>query len=243
MESKHILVVIICICAFLVVVFGVGFWWTLPELDNQSESRREDITGKSYDIIQHTRQESEPVGLEPTQEPSVMMDIGYGEKEDSEKEKIAEETTEEKKEEIEELAEKKELKKDSDKKDETVLIRVDSEKEEYPKVWVQKPQPTKVIVIAPTPVPRKVKRITEYWIQTGAYRSKSKAEEQNEKLIEHGFQAQILTRDTNGVTLYRVRIGPYENEEEANKFLAWIRVIDGMEDSYISEVYSNKYMN
>jgi DedD protein len=243
MESKHILVVIICICAFLVVVFGVGFWWTLPELDNQSEPRREDTSGNTYDIIQHTRQESEPVGLEPTPEPSITMDIGYGEKDDSEQEKITEQTTEEKKEEIEEKAAEKELKKESDKKVETVLIQVDSQKEEYPKVWVQKPEPTKVIVITPTPVPRKVTTVITYWIQTGSYRSKSKAEEQNEKLIQHGFQAQILTKDVNGITLYRVRIGPYENEAEANKFLAWIRVIDGMEGSYISEVYSKKYLN
>ncbi|MBN1696933.1 MAG: SPOR domain-containing protein [Spirochaetales bacterium] len=252
MESKHILIVIICICAFLVVVFGVGFWWTLPELEKQTDSAGGDRSGTSYDIIQHTRSESEPIGLKPTAAPSETMEITYGEKEERDAGETADELSEEESEKTKETevkteAEKNDTKKEEptnkEEKQEKVVIRVERKKETYPKVWVEKPEATKKITAAPTPAPRKEKRVIEYWIQIGAYKSKSKSEEQNEKLLQHGFQARIQTKDVNGTTYYRVRIGPYRNKAEAEKFLSWIKVIDGMEDSYISEVPTQKHTN
>jgi len=80
-------------------------------------------------------------------------------------------------------------------------------------------------------------RITEYWIQSGSFKSKSSAENRNEKLAEKGFPGTIKTRVVNGTTYFRVRIGPYTNKNEAGKFLAWIKEIPEMNDSYISESY------
>jgi cell division protein FtsN len=73
-----------------------------------------------------------------------------------------------------------------------------------------------------------------YWIQTGSFKSKSKADECNAVLIENGLAGRILTKEVNKNTYFRVRIGPYENKKEADKFLSWIRKIAGMEESYIS---------
>ncbi len=73
-----------------------------------------------------------------------------------------------------------------------------------------------------------------YWIQTGSYKNKSKADECNAVLIENGLAGRILTKQIKTETYFRVRIGPYTNKNEANKFLSWVRKIDGMEESYVS---------
>jgi cell division protein FtsN len=109
--------------------------------------------------------------------------------------------------------------------------------------------------IAPTPRPVTTKRTSMttakttgpaktsgnlYWIQTGSYKSKSKADSCNAVLIENGLSGRILTKQINDDTFFRVRIGPYANKNEAAKFLSWIRKIDGLEESYISLEYSAK---
>ena len=73
----------------------------------------------------------------------------------------------------------------------------------------------------------------QYWIQTGSYKSKSKADSCNAVLIENGLAGHILTKQINDDTFFRVRIGPYTNKNEAEKFLSWIQKINGMEASYI----------
>ncbi|MFW6387745.1 MAG: SPOR domain-containing protein, partial [bacterium] len=35
---------------------------------------------------------------------------------------------------------------------------------------------------------------------------------------------------------YRVRVGPYDNRNEAQKFLSWIQELEGFEQSYVSLV-------
>jgi cell division protein FtsN len=73
-----------------------------------------------------------------------------------------------------------------------------------------------------------------YWIQTGSYKSKSKADSCNAVLLENGLAGRILTKTVNDDTYFRVRLGPYANKNEAEKFLTWIQKIDGLEGSYIS---------
>jgi hypothetical protein len=58
-------------------------------------------------------------------------------------------------------------------------------------------------------------------------------EELNEVLKEKGLAGQVFYAD--GPKLYRLRIGPYTNQAEAEKFLAWVRSIDGFQDSMIFE--------
>ncbi|MBN1410061.1 MAG: SPOR domain-containing protein [Spirochaetales bacterium] len=86
------------------------------------------------------------------------------------------------------------------------------------------------------PEKQKVRKGLEYWIQAGSYKSKQSAFDLNDKLKESGLSAQIRTKEVYGVTHYRVRIGPFANQQEAIKFLYWLKKIEGMEDSYISLV-------
>lgn len=243
MESRNILLIVICICAFLVLIFGIGFVWSLPDKGLLgTEKPQDDENGNGTDIFEHMKDETLP-GLKSTEEPiDDKIPIDDGEKEDEPET----ETEKEEKKEINTGEEASETDADAEKETEktTYIIRVPKDDEpEYPTTWITKPQPTPVPVQKPTTAPRRLKRITEYWIQAGSFQSRSKADALNEKLAEHGFQGQIKTRELNNITHYRVRIGPYQNKKEAEKFLEWLKVLDGMQNSFISEVYTDKWVN
>jgi cell division protein FtsN len=89
------------------------------------------------------------------------------------------------------------------------------------------------------PAPRHI-QVKEYWIQTGSYSSASRAEEVVRALAEKGLAATTSTRQLNGQTRFRVRVGPYASRAEADKFLAWIQAVKGFESSYISQVSAQR---
>ena len=56
-----------------------------------------------------------------------------------------------------------------------------------------------------------------YFIQAGAFRTPEDAEQQRAKLSLMGFQAKVTEREQSGRTVYRVRLGPFDNKDEADK--------------------------
>jgi cell division protein FtsN len=56
-----------------------------------------------------------------------------------------------------------------------------------------------------------------YFIQAGAFRTPEDAEQQRAKLSLMGFQAKITEREQSGRTVYRVRLGPFDKKDEAEK--------------------------
>lgn len=56
-----------------------------------------------------------------------------------------------------------------------------------------------------------------YFIQAGAFRTPEDAEQQRAKLSLMGFQAKVTEREQSGRTVYRVRLGPFEKKDEADK--------------------------
>lgn len=91
-----------------------------------------------------------------------------------------------------------------------------------------------------TKVAPKTARIREYSIQVGSFSSRDRAEQASEVLREKGLAGQILSREVNGAQFYRLRIGPYTNKDEAEKFLGWVRGIQGFEDSLIFEAWASR---
>ncbi len=79
----------------------------------------------------------------------------------------------------------------------------------------------------------------EYWIQLGSYQSKSRAEQVKQNLAEKDFICRITSKIVDGDNYFRVRMGPYLNEAEANKFLNWVKNIEAYQGSYISQVLAN----
>lgn len=88
----------------------------------------------------------------------------------------------------------------------------------------------------PQPQPAKPVRVNEYWIQVASVSSISRAEEVRDLLQTKGIPAVITSKVLETDTFYRVRIGPYPNKAEAEKFLDWIKALEGFEESYISLV-------
>jgi DedD protein len=77
---------------------------------------------------------------------------------------------------------------------------------------------------------------TDYWVQTGAYSTKTRAEAVKEQLKTRGITSILDIKEVNGKTYYRVRIGPYTTQKEAQYWLSLVKNIDGFSESYISTV-------
>ena len=56
-----------------------------------------------------------------------------------------------------------------------------------------------------------------YFIQAGAYRTPEDAEQQRARLLLLGMQAKVTEREQAGRTVYRVRVGPFNNKDDADK--------------------------
>lgn len=57
----------------------------------------------------------------------------------------------------------------------------------------------------------------DYSVQAGAFRSVSDAEAQKAKLAMMGLDAKVSEREQGGRTVYRVRLGPFDNKAAAEK--------------------------
>jgi cell division protein FtsN len=92
----------------------------------------------------------------------------------------------------------------------------------------------------PTVQARAPRKTADYWIQTGSYKSQSKAEDLKALLEGKGLGSRVFSSSSNGDTFYRVRVGPYSNKAEADKFLALVKQVQGLESSYISMIPAGK---
>jgi cell division septation protein DedD len=90
---------------------------------------------------------------------------------------------------------------------------------------------------------RTARRTVDYWIQTGSYKSQTKAEELAALLSGKGLSARLFSYASRNETYYRVRIGPYGNKGEADKFLSIVKQIQGLESSYLSMVGAAHNLN
>ena len=66
-----------------------------------------------------------------------------------------------------------------------------------------------------------------YFIQAGAYRTPEDAEQQRARLLLLGMQARVTEREQAGRTVYRVRVGPFDKKDDAD------RVKDKLDNSSI----------
>jgi DedD protein len=81
----------------------------------------------------------------------------------------------------------------------------------------------------------KAKTTKDYWVQTGAFTAKIRAEDSRELLASKGITSIIENSEVNGKTWYRVRVGPYTSENEANYWLALVKTIDGFGSSQVRQ--------
>ncbi len=225
MEQQKILWIILSVAVLLLVVLGAGLFMFSPGSagngkDADIASARV-ITPDEFDPIEWARSSEEYPGIEEEKASDAGADgefiVVYGE--------TGEKT--------EPDAEKKAA--------ETVAVKKLVKKESEP----VKPAPVKKAPVKPAPVKTAVKvakpvNVTEFWIQTGSFKSVNTAENAKQTLVSKGFAPTIQTKAVNGTNYYRVRIGPYTSKDEAEKFLHWVKSLDGFIESYVSKVYTKR---
>ena len=57
----------------------------------------------------------------------------------------------------------------------------------------------------------------QYFLQVGAFRNPEEAEQLRAKLLLQGLQAKVSEREQGGRVVHRVRLGPFERRDEAEK--------------------------
>jgi cell division protein FtsN len=216
MEQNKTLLIIVSVALFLACLLGVGLWLFYPR-GKPAEKGPVAATEKSpnFDPIEWVRTKDEFPKLQPkAEEKKEDVVILYGEKTEKKQEVPPAQTA--------------------------PAVTPEPAKQVPPKT----PSPTPTMTQKPVPpvstvkkAPEKPKTVTikEYTIQVGSFTSLDKAEEAGKLLKAKGLNGQIVVREVGGTRYYRLRIGPYENKEEAEKFLSWVKEIRGFESSMIFE--------
>jgi DedD protein len=87
--------------------------------------------------------------------------------------------------------------------------------------------------VQPSPASQTRSKGDNYWVQTGSFSTKTRAEGVKETLATKGINSLIENRDVDGKTFFRVRVGPYTTKNEADYWLALIKSIHGFEESQV----------
>jgi len=230
MEDKKTLWIIFGIGVCVLVVAAVGFFWFLPEeqtVISAGGAQTAVQSGKAgFDPVEWVRKDETFPRLEEKEEQAdefvvVADELVYGIPEGSTGDAEAEVKTEE----------------------QIITLEV-PQREPVREIPAAQLQPAAAIQrTRPQPVeaaPEKAVSRTEYWIQAGSFSSLQKATDVKTNLNELGTVSTISTTNVNGINYYRVRLGPYTEKMEADKFLDWIKAVKGFESSYVSEVYVKK---
>ncbi len=83
-------------------------------------------------------------------------------------------------------------------------------------------------------------KVAEHWIQAASFSSSFEAEQAKKLLDSKGISSLVTSHDVNGTTFFRVRIGPYLNQAEAERFLSEIKRIGGFQGSFIVLEYTSR---
>ena len=103
---------------------------------------------------------------------------------------------------------------------------------------VARPAPAPAPAPAPRPAPaarRPAPAITQtdYWVQAGSFSTIVNAERAKEELASRGITSIIESRAVGDANWFRVRVGPYTSQDEANHWRYLIVSISGFEESMV----------
>jgi len=75
----------------------------------------------------------------------------------------------------------------------------------------------------------------DFWVQAGSFSTVIGAEGVKKSLESRGIKSVIENRNVDGKDMFRVRIGPYTSQNEADFWLSLVQSIDGFENSMVWE--------
>ncbi|MCK5154576.1 MAG: SPOR domain-containing protein [Spirochaetales bacterium] len=229
MEQKKILWILLSVTLFLFIVSITGVVWFYPgriavaEDSSNNSSDNQEQAAVNFDPVEWVREGEAFPGLTDTpSDGEEGFSIVYGETESGEPvvNLVADNTI-----------------KEVDNKTSSSDVSVPASTLEEPVKVV-----TATVLNVAAPVPKKI-NVLEYWIQAGSFSSRSRAESASKTLSDKGFSNLITIKTVDDGDYYRVRMGPYLSNAEAEKFLKWVKEIEFYEKSYISQVYVQKTVN
>lgn len=240
MEQKKLLWILFSATLFLLVVVGAGIIWLYPQPEEQPAVAAEEAesreAGADFDPVEWVRSDQKSPGLEerPEAEGDENFVVVYGENGESGESEAKQPTITS--EDIDGSAAEGAAAAQPTPAEKTSAAKPRAESQPAPRTTREpdRQQP------AQTEAKTRTVRTTEYWIQTGSYTSRTRADKIKAELDQQGFTGRIMSKDVNGTLYYRVRIGPYQEEAEAEKFLSWVKAKEQFSGSYISQVYRNK---
>jgi cell division protein FtsN len=68
-----------------------------------------------------------------------------------------------------------------------------------------------------------------YTVQVGAFREKRRAEMLRQRLHQRGYSAQVLTSGTRAAKFYKVRLGEFDTQGEAKRFVGRLKSQMGLD--------------
>ena len=247
MEQKKLLWILFSATLFLLVVVGAGIIWLYPQPEEQPAVAAEDTdsreAGADFDPVEWVRSDQKTPGLEesPEADEDENFVVVYGENGESEAEQPTITS-----EDIDEGAAgqagagQTASGRTAAEEDAAAAQPVSAEKPSTTRpTQSQQAESRSAAAEQPKPKTRTV-RTTEYWIQAGSFTSRTRADKIKSELDQLGFTGRIMSQEVDGTLYYRVRIGPYQKKDEAQKFLSWVKEKEHFSGSYISQVYRNK---
>ncbi len=246
MEQKKLLWILFSATLFLLVVVGAGIIWLYPQPEQQpavtAEEDESREAGADFDPVEWVRSDQKTPGLErrPEAEEDENFVVVYGENGGSEAEEptITSEDIDESAAESA-GADRSAAAGESGATAETQQVSAKKPSTAAQQTAQKRPEPSQAPAAQAKPQTRTV-RTTEYWIQAGSFTSRTRADKIKRELDQLGFTGRIMSQDVDGTLYYRVRIGPYQAKDEAQKFLSWVKEKEQFSGSYISQVYRNK---
>jgi cell division protein FtsN len=250
MEQNKVLMIIVSVAIFFAAIVGVGVALLYPRSEDAT-AVADTNTGREFDPIEYVRR-PERAPLEETTEDEPVI-IVYGDRDDTTEGDEDDGTSRGSRVTVspdptsEQEADSTPADRTAAGDDETAASAASQESsvarsEPSSDVRTGTEEPARSIQQEPRPEPRRV-RVTEYWIQLIASPNRDRVEQVRGMLADYSLGGRVTTRDVDGELYYRLRVGPYDNHDEAEKFLTWIRDIDAFQGAYISEEYPLRTVN
>lgn len=219
LDQSSILWILLSALSVIAIVVAAGIFFFLPSADNGSSRPRlssmsSENTGRDFDHIEYVRNADGYPEMVETETPEEEYSVGTS----------SDETPEE-----------------SDSMAAPAVSAEETESsDEQSNVIEITPKAEKVEESAEIPVTPTVRKqetmkvsVTVYWIQVGSYNDLIKAEEVRNTLLTQDISSEIQTREVDGITYYRVRLGAFKSKGEADRFLVEIKKMKNFEESYV----------
>lgn len=253
MENSKTLIVIVSVSLFVAAVLGLGLVLFYPREEPQVAQPGEEARARDdFDAIEYLRDEGD-------QRPSLDVDEDADDRDEEEDDVVivygesVEERGRDRREadEVDGADDSREESPPAERsapQEETEEAEAEGEPEEsapQPEPAPEEPEEQEESATPARAAPQseaetRTVEVTEYWIQVVATTSRDRIDRARERLSEHQLKGRVTTKNVEGKTFYRLRVGPYTNKEEAGKFLDWVNDIEGFGESYISEEYSTR---